>query len=88
MARVRQHSAYWSHLELQKLGEVHKDTQTDDETEEGHPAERLLEGREDGPGPLNGDDDHHVDGAGDGHVLRYLGQTTVMSSSKMLTLMA
>ena len=61
----------WSHLELQKLGEVHKDTQTDDETEEGHPAERLLEGSEDGAGPLKRNDHNHVDGAGDCHVLKY-----------------
>ena len=58
-----------THLELKKLGEVHKDTQTDDETEEGDPVERLLEGSEDGAGPLDGDDNHHVDGAGDRHVL-------------------
>ena len=59
----------WSHLELKKLGQVNKHTQAEDETEEGHPVERLLEGREDGAGPFYGDDHHHVDGAGNGHVL-------------------
>ena len=35
-----------------------------------NPSEGLLEGSPDGPGALDGDDDHHVDGASDGHVLQ------------------
>ena len=74
----------WSHLELKKLGQVDKHTQADDEGEEGDPIERLLEGREDGAGPFNGDDHYHVDGAGDGHMLKYLGQATGIKQTDSL----